>query len=235
MAQPWTLAPCLVQLREEINAKWPGRDRTSDGAKGDAAHAARKSDHNPNAAGVVCAIDVDEDGIDCPWLVEHVRQLGALGDPRVGYVIYEGRIAGPKSRGWEWREYDGVNPHEHHAHVSANQAATGYTRTGSWGVSTAVLQPSGGHVTMTQPVKSTCPGITRPGDGLRPKAPSEVTKAYQRLLVAAGYLPNVPGSVDGRHGDATSAAIRKLQVDRGLDRDTGAGGPQVWNALGGNR
>ena len=49
----WTLAPALVQLRQELNARWPGRSKASDGTIGDAAHKARVSEHNPDADGVV--------------------------------------------------------------------------------------------------------------------------------------------------------------------------------------
>ena len=62
------LAPSLVQLRNEINRRWPNRDKTSDGWIGDPAHQATKSDHNPDSKGCVHALDIDKDGID-PWLV----------------------------------------------------------------------------------------------------------------------------------------------------------------------
>ena len=64
MATSWHLAPSLAQLRREINARWPNRDKSTDGSVGDLSHAARASDHNPNSRRSVNAIDIDEDGID---------------------------------------------------------------------------------------------------------------------------------------------------------------------------
>lgn len=59
------LAPALVQLRAQINAAFPTRSKLSDGWLGDARHQAEGdasvSQHNPNVADVVCAIDVTED------------------------------------------------------------------------------------------------------------------------------------------------------------------------------
>lgn len=124
-ARPWRVARSLLQLRAEIDAVAPDRSRASDGTIGDAAHAARTSDHNPyivDAAGigVVRALDVTHDpngGCDARELAEHVRQLGAAGDPRVRYVISDHRIASPIG-GWAWRRYTGANPHTLHTHVS---------------------------------------------------------------------------------------------------------------------
>lgn len=158
----YRLAGALIALRDEIDAWRPDRDRASDGWIGDAAHAARDSDHNPwivdrNGIGVVRAIDVDEDGIDGPGLVEHLRKLGAAGDPRLadfGYLIYEGRIAGgnPK-RGpdrWNWRPYSGTNPHRHHFHISATRDPAGYDRPGPWGVLHPLPTPKDPDVTPEQ-------------------------------------------------------------------------------------
>lgn len=111
------LAPGLVQLRSEVNIRWPDRDKTSDGWIGDTAHSTRVSDHNPDysAGGIVRAIDVDRDGIDVDRLL-----LSLIGSARVSYVIWSGRI-------WQnpavyqaggWRAYTGANGHYHHVHIS---------------------------------------------------------------------------------------------------------------------
>lgn len=113
----WRLAKSLVQLREQINAAHPNRNKESDGSIGDAAHSARVSDHNPDGQGRVCAIDVTHDpshGVDGMVLS---RQL--INDPRVKYVIFSGQIWKQRSRKWE--PYRGANAHNHHVHVSVSQ------------------------------------------------------------------------------------------------------------------
>ena len=114
----WTLHPALEKLREQINAKWPERSRVSDGTKGDARHAASKSDHNPNAEGVVCALDITHDpkhGVDCTFLAEALRESR---DPRIKYVIWNKRIFSSTIQPWMWRPYNGSNPHTRHVHIS---------------------------------------------------------------------------------------------------------------------
>lgn len=112
------LTPALATLRAEIDALYPNRSKLSDGWLGDAAHAARHSDHNPEEDGSVDAIDVTHDpanGCDCFKLREQVKH-----DPRIvggGYVIFNGEIYNPDISD-SWRDYDGENQHEHHMHVS---------------------------------------------------------------------------------------------------------------------
>lgn len=127
----WRLARSLSVLRDEINTAYPNRDRTSDGTIGDPAHAGRRSDHNPDANGVVRAMDIDADlgpSGAAAALAEHLRSLGAAGDARLtdwGYVIFNARIAGGNpERGpnrWNWRPYTGPNAHRHHLHLSVGR------------------------------------------------------------------------------------------------------------------
>jgi hypothetical protein len=111
------------QLREQIDDAFADRDRTSDGWIGDTRHAARPSDHNPDANGWVRAIDVDRDLSGkakpdiMPDLADQIRLAGKSGERRLAYVIFEGRIASPRLN-WRWRKYTGSNAHNHHCHIS---------------------------------------------------------------------------------------------------------------------
>ncbi len=50
------LSKAAIQLREQFDDSYADRDRSSDGWIGDTRHAARPSDHNPDAQGWVRAI-----------------------------------------------------------------------------------------------------------------------------------------------------------------------------------
>ncbi len=110
------------QLRLQIDDSYPDRDRTSDGWIGDVRHSARTSDHNPDPKGIVRAIDVDRDLAGkkkpdfMPDLADQIR-LCAKSDKRISYIIFNGKIASSRM-GWRWRKYSGVNPHNHHCHIS---------------------------------------------------------------------------------------------------------------------
>jgi hypothetical protein len=112
------------QLREQLDDSYPDRDRTSDGWIGDVRHASRPSDHNPDSAGIVRAIDIDRDLSGkakpdlMPDLADQIR-LFAKRDKskRISYLIFAGRIASPRM-GWRWRKYSGINAHNSHLHCS---------------------------------------------------------------------------------------------------------------------
>jgi len=123
----WKLNPTLIALEAEVDRLAPGRKKASDGSIGDAAHAARTSDHNP-AGGLVNAIDITHDpagGFDAAALY---NAIVARKDPRVKYVIFNRQTAGPgTSAGWGGKVYTGDNPHTSHIHVSVYAAAAGDT------------------------------------------------------------------------------------------------------------
>ena len=112
-----------VKLRDQINNAYPDRDKSSDGWVADARHlAAGTSDHIPDSAGWVRALDLDRDLSGkpkpdlMPYLANQLRTL-AKSDRRISYIIFAGKIASRKSL-WRFIKYRGVNPHEKHMHVS---------------------------------------------------------------------------------------------------------------------
>jgi hypothetical protein len=124
-----TLCKGGATLRSQIDKRWPNRDKASDGWIGDSAHAARESDHNPNKAGIVHAIDIDENmgkgaarnGKTAKKLADQLLKYALSGLPganRVKYVVYENRIASgtyPATNFvWRGKGYG----HTAHIHVS---------------------------------------------------------------------------------------------------------------------
>jgi hypothetical protein len=110
------------QLRLQIDDTYSDRDRASDGWIGNRAHQNSPSDHNPDAKGIVRAIDIDRDLSGkkkpdlMPYLANQIRHA-AKSDKRIAYIIFAGKIASPRM-GWRWRKYRGINPHDHHCHIS---------------------------------------------------------------------------------------------------------------------
>jgi hypothetical protein len=111
------------QLRLQIDDSYADRDKSSDGWIGNLAHSLRPSDHNPDAEGIVRAIDIDRDLSGkakpdlMPYLADQIRLAAKRGDKRISYIIFNGRIASSRM-GWRWRKYSGINPHTKHCHIS---------------------------------------------------------------------------------------------------------------------
>jgi hypothetical protein len=140
-------SPSLLHLRDQIDRRWPGRDKASDGCCGDAAHAARASDHNPDSTGYAHAYDIDENIApnlgDAP-LIFLIPLL--LADPRAKYVIYERHIYYAQCRDHGsacyqrgGHPYTGPNAHEHHLHLSILPWATNADQ--DWQIAAAPAPP----------------------------------------------------------------------------------------------
>src|SRR5437773_2259538 len=187
---PWREARALLRLLEQVNQKWPNRSKLSDGELGDTSHSARISDHNPNAEGVVCALDVTNDpnhGLVSRQLAE---ELIHSQDNRIKYIISNREIAsGPSGPSpWKWRQYNGLNPHEHHMHISVRSTPNYYDDDRPWdlsGVDTRTI--------LTSPI------VSEIGSA----------KWLQHELIMRGYKLQE----DGYEGTLTQAAIRAFAVD----------------------
>jgi len=113
----WFLNTALTRFRNEVNSRWPRRDKTSDGTIGDAAHQATNSSHNPDPDGSVDAWDMDVDGVPVATVI-----AAALKHESIQYVIYNRRIT---SRSWglgTWRTYTGASPHTEHVHFNTRSS-----------------------------------------------------------------------------------------------------------------
>lgn len=200
----WKLSPALVRLRDELNAAYPKRSKASDGSIGDTAHSARKSDHNPDGAGWVRAIDVTEwdpgtPNVDGDDVAEALAEfLRAKKDPRVKYVIWRGRMfssyATASRKAWAWGPYSGPNGHFKHCHVSVVADARGLDPK-AWGFHKG-----------TAPAPNTGSGI--PHDVLREGAKGDKVTAIQYTLNFLGHRC----AVDGVWGPNTTAAVKAFQA-----------------------
>lgn len=211
----WRLARSLDVLRARVNELSPNRSKISDGTIGDAAHSARTSDHNPDAQGRVCGMDLTHDpahGIDSEVLA---NALLASRDPRVKYVISNRKIAsgaaGPQP--WVWRPYPGKNPHNHHVHISVTQA--GADDKSPWEFELKVKPREA-----TRPVsKPEFPVLV-----LGNKGPD--VERLQKLLIDRGAKI----VADSDFGPKTANAVKAFQKATGLVQD-GRVGPATWDAL----
>lgn len=210
MTVQWYAATPLITLRDALNRHWPHRDHASDGFIGDARHAATKSDHNPDPhstpPGCVRGGDYDADGIHAPFVAEHLRQLGAAGDRRLAYVIYNRRYTGPDT-GWRWVEYTGEDPHTSHIHVSS--APAGDRDDAGWPFLEAPQAAPG--PAPSHPGRVPAHDATGHGANFRAEIGDE-GPAVERLQhelndFAPGY---VDLAEDGVYGDATAAAVAEF-------------------------
>jgi len=218
---PWYAAPSLVTLRKEVDARWPGRSRSSDGVIGDNRHATRTNSHNPVGAGngpgvgtrgAVHAMDITATGVDVQALLSAV-----IGDSRVWYVIHDGRIWS-RTTGWAPTAQRG-DPHTTHIHVNLREdnqsaAVTAENDTRPWfggrdGASPASFAGSSGSSLTT-----------------------EQTRRLQQALIRNGY--SIPAGATGTYGAQTTAAVAAFQLAQGWSgtQADGIAGPETLRRLG---
>lgn len=222
----WRVARSLEKLLAQVNATYPGRSKASDGTIGDTLHASRTSDHNPNAAGVVTAMDITHDpvhGLDSEKLA---NALLSSRDSRIKYIISNRKIAASYKVGttapWVWRPYSGTNAHNKHCHVSVSSDSSKYDDTSPWNLlgRTGVV-----HDTTPVPnVKNTWDeSITKvlAHEGGYVDDPRDVGNATNMGITLATYRQHVSSG-------ATKDDLRRMTIDRAkfIYR------VHYWNALG---
>lgn len=129
------LCPAGITFRDQVNRRFPKRDKRSDGWIGDAAHSQRFSYHNPDKNGIVWALDVDENmGTRGIWrrgkaakrlanqLLDYIRS-GLPGSDRVLHVVYEDRVASGTYKKWWWVWRGKGYGHTQHIHITFRQGA----------------------------------------------------------------------------------------------------------------
>jgi hypothetical protein len=218
----WHLARALETLRAQVNAKYPTRSKESDGTKGDPAHASRKSDHNPDSKGVVRALDLTHDPKDGFDSYAFADMLLKRQDPRISYIISNKRIgSGPIGSGPEgtppgvWRKYTGINPHNHHCHISVVDDARGDDPR-LWDIDMGDAPAVDKDV---KPYESPPPTLRKGNRG------AQVIAMQTRLNFHGARL-----NADGDFGPVTFAALKSFQGAVGLVAD-GICGPMSWVAL----
>lgn len=206
----------LKTLLAQINTLAPKRSKVSDGWIGDAKHASRHSDHNPEPDGTVDARDFTNDpngGMDSQKLCDAII---ASRDPRLSYIICNGKIIsgrkGPKP--WTPRKYSGANGHYHHIHVSVLDE--GQDDKTPWKIEAAF---KGGKPAMTAEEVSSVMHLGSKG---------EFVGELQKNLNTLGYGPI---KVDSDFGKATHDVVVKFQKNHGLKAD-GWAGPRTLEAIG---
>jgi len=243
----WRNAPALLAIKADADRVAPGRSHASDGTIGDAAHSASVSDHNPDARGVVHAVDITNDpahGFDAwHWAQVIAARIAAGVEHRVKYLVSnDGKgadvIFNP-SVSMSWRQNGSYKTeHRNHLHVSIKYTDAAENDTSPFFSAGPVSSPSGG-APVPQPAPAPGPSnwmaslvesmhhVVRKGDT------GEAVGWVQALLKAKHFA--LPGAVDANpatasFGPKTEQSVKNFQAQSGLVAD-GVVGPKTWAAL----
>lgn len=215
----WRVARALERLRDQVDQRFPDRNKRSDGTIGDQAHRSRTSDHNawvkaPDGMGVVSALDLTHSPGNGPDTHAMAEWLRLQADPRIKYVISNRRIFSSSTSAWTWRKYSGSNPHIAHMHISVRSERAYYDDASDWN-----LFGDSGVAAGPVPVDADSPE-RRPV--LRLGSRGEDVRHVQRILQL--------DLIDGIFGPETDRVVRLFQKHEKLVVD-GIIGIQTWTKL----
>ncbi|MFZ4431653.1 MAG: hypothetical protein ACOYOQ_00500 [Microthrixaceae bacterium] len=195
-------------MEAEADALAPRRSKAADGSIGDASHQAQgsASEHNPDANGIVRALDLTHDPAGGFNAHGWADVLANRGDRRIKYLISRGRIWNPsRDAPGAWRRYTGSNPHNSHLHISVTPE--GATALRSWFAGGSPSRP---------------PAPTAPAPAPNQPAPSEEDDDM------ASYIIAPDGSVWFRDGIWRKAQVATAEnpnlVNQRMDRHVMLGG-----------
>jgi hypothetical protein len=214
---------------------------------GNAAHQAEQSDHNPDARGLVHAIDVmvikARAEAVVTWALAHPDDLE--------YVIHN-RTIWTRRHDFRPKKYTGRDPHTNHVHISGRHGPTGENHATGTGYNTASEQstPAG------TPTKVAIPGPKpgpKPDPKSGPKPGPSPTKAStlpvhkpgsRTLQLVSPHMSGTDilfvqrfigkakcGQADGFYGKDTIAGVRWYQDMRGIPV-TGVVDARTWHNMG---
>ena len=221
----WQLAPLIARIRQEVNAKFPNRDKASDGTIGDADHRKRTSDHNPwvppPEGGYVTAADIDASGgvakdlID--WIAENKPEW-------LKYMIFNRKIMagddGPSP--WRWRSYNGSNPHTSHGHISVENDDRLYMRSEPLGYHD-VDDPDTHEQHTSSDEYEDYNKSAKLGERVLERGSAGDDVAFVQRWVGA--------KDDGYFGPVTEDKVKRYQGIRSIE-DDGIVGPVTWGQMG---
>jgi hypothetical protein len=239
MAKP-RLCDGGVTLRDQINKRWPNRDKASDGWIGDSRHQANKgwgtngkgSYHNPDPNGIVHAIDVDEDFLgkgkgqkEAKRFAEELAAYCREGKDggRIAHIVYEDQVASGTSQNWKFRG-SGYG-HTHHIHISfTNKADSNGAK-----FDLPIFKENNPAPQPPAPPKPnvvpTFPGVEKLSFG---QFNSDIKK-MQDQLIKKGF--KIPAGATGNYKSETVTAVRSFNKSIGITSDGKKMGPKAWSAL----
>lgn len=241
----WVVVPCLLEGRDQLNARFPNRAKNAEGTIGNQAHAVSTSSHNPDETGKpefsdhdgrdeVRAADFDKNLNDPQVTMEDVVQLWVLKAraglmPFIRYIIFNGRIWHRRDN-FVTRQYTGSDNHSSHAHVNSdfNQAADNATGT-NWYL--AELGKPSTPVPPSSPINKAHPVLKKGDTGVFvDRLQTYLRTTYPAYRNSVFYMIGKLLGVDGVFGGQTEAWVKEFQKRCGLLKD-GVVGPKTLAEL----